>query len=176
MKILFSYLLICLLMLSCKNQKIGNEYLIRIVDTENDRYGYTNFNGDTVVPLGKYSICFTDTFKTYAIVSFPEKGSGFVCIDRDENIKYQVFSFDNGPDYISDGFFRIIENNKIGYADFMTGEIVIEPQFSCAFPFKDGVAKVTNSCEEKAVGEYSEWISDDWFYIDKSGKKVEKEK
>ena len=58
--------------------------------------------GEIIIPLGKYAICFTDTFRTYAIVLKSHKG--FVAIDRQENILYEVFPFDNGPDYTSEDF------------------------------------------------------------------------
>ena len=62
---------------------------------------------------------------------------------------HKVFRFDNGPDYTSDGLFRILVENKIGYADSATGKIVINPQFECAWPFEHGVAKVSVDCECK---------------------------
>jgi len=148
----------------------NNDYLISFVDTVKDEYGYKNQNGDIVIPLGKYSICFTDTFRTYAIVL--KSHSGFIAIDRKENKLYEVFPFDNGPDYISNGLFRILKDKKIGYADSTNGKIIISPQFDCAYPFKNGLAKVSNNCRTKLDGEYHIWLSDNWYYIDKTGKKI----
>ncbi len=146
------------------------DILISFVDTVKDEYGYKNLNGDTIIPLGKYSICFTDTFKTYAIVAIPHKG--FVAIDRQENILYNVFPFDNVPDYVSDGLFRILIDGKIGYADSATGKIIIKPQFECAWQFENGIAKVSMDCKTQSDGEHSTWLSEKWFYIDKTGKTV----
>jgi hypothetical protein len=150
----------------------NKDYLVRIDDSIKDEYGYRNLNGDTVIPLGKYALCFTDTFKTFAFVIKPYVG--MVAIDRQEKVLYQAFSYDNGPDLISDGLFRIIENSKIGFADALTGKVIIKPQFDCAWPFKNGVAKVSLECTKVPVGEYTTWVSDNWYYIDKSGKKVNK--
>ena len=83
-----------------------------------------------------------------------------------------MFPFDNGPDYAADGLFRIMTNNKIGYADEATGKVIIKPQFDCAFPFENGVAKVGLNCTTHSDGEHSYWTSDNWFYIDKKGKKA----
>lgn len=113
-------------------------------------------------------MCFTDTFNTYAIVLKPS--IGFVAIDRKENVLYTVYSVDNGPDYISEGLFRIIENDLIGYADSATGNILIKPQFKCAFPFEGGKAKVSNECVTKTEGEHAIWESSAWVFIDKKGK------
>jgi hypothetical protein len=150
------------------------DYLLSFVDTVKDEYGYKNLRGEIVIPLGKYAICYTDTFRTYAIVL--KSKYGFVTIDRNEKILYQVYPFDNGPDYTSDGYFRIIENNKIGFADSATGKIIIKPQFDCAFPFEKNIAKVSNNCKTQADGEHEMWLSDNWYYIDKKGNKVNKQK
>jgi len=147
-----------------------NEYLIRFADTFTDECGYKNQAGDTVVPLGKYAICFTDTFRTYAIVLKPS--AGFVAIDRNGKMLYEVFPFDNGPDMPSEGLFRIVENAKIGFADSATGRVVIAPQFECAWPFEHGVAKVSMECTEQSDGEHKTWLSNSWYYIDKTGRRV----
>lgn len=159
---------------SCGPIVKNNDFLVSFTDTITNEYGYKNVNGDTIIPLGKYAMCFTDTFKTYAIVV--KLNIRFVAIDRQENDLYEVFSFDNGPDYPSESLFRIVENNKIGYADSLSGKVVIKPQFDCAWPFENGVAQVSNDCKTLTDGEHSSWVSEHWFYIDKTGKKVEKPK
>ncbi|MCK9450490.1 MAG: WG repeat-containing protein [Bacteroidales bacterium] len=159
---------------SCGPVIKNKDYLLSFTDTTTDEYGYKNTDGEIIIPLGKYSNCFTDTFKTYAIVTKPS--SGFLAIDRQENLLFEVFPFDNGPDEPSDGLFRIILNHKIGYADSASGKVVIPPQFDCAWPFENGVAAVSINCKTISEGEHSIWLSDDWLYIDKTGKKVEKPK
>lgn len=94
-----------------------------------------------------------------------------------KNIKFPAFQIDNGDDYVSEGFYRIVdENGRIGYAD-EDGNTVIYPRFAFGFPFENGKAKVTDIGYEKDVpdsnGEYHYWESDKWYYIDKSGKKIE---
>jgi hypothetical protein len=155
---------------SCTHTRPHDDYLLSFTDESTDQYGYRDRKGVTVIPLGKYTMCFTDTFRTYAIVLKPN--SGFVAIDRQENVLYEVFPFDNGPDYVEDGVFRIIENNKIGFADARTGKVVILPQFDCAFPFENSRAKVSNDCFSRMNGEHEIWESEKWFYIDKTGKTI----
>ena len=137
--------------------------LIRVADSAADTYGYKNEAGKIVIPMGKYPVCITDTFRNYAIVLV--SGKGFVAIDRQYHVLYKVFIFDNGPDYESDGLFRIKTNGKIGYVDAAKGKIVIRPQFACAWPFENGVAKVALQCQTRSEGEHFAWISDEWFYI-----------
>lgn len=159
-------------LISCAHTRPYDDYLLSFTDESTDEYGYHDPKGVTVIPPGKYTMCFTDTFRTYAVVLKPN--SGFVAIDRQENVLYTVFPFDNGPDYVVEGLFRIIENNKIGFADARTGKVVIPPQFDCAFPFENGTAKVSNDCSSRMNGEHKIWESEKWFYINKTGKTVNK--
>ena len=160
-------------MTSCGQRIQNNDYLVLFEDTLTNKNGYKNIKGDIVIPTGKYVRCFTDTFRIYAFVV---KSGGFVAIDRQENVLYKVFSFDNGPDEASEGLFRIMENNKIGFADSLTGKVIIKPQFNCAYPFENGIAMVSIDCKSQSDGEHSTWVSDNWYYIDKTGRKVEKPK
>lgn len=164
-------LLVALLGLTnCQQSNKSNSDLIVFIDTANDEYGYKDIDGNIVIKPGKYGICFTDTFRDYAIVL--KSNFGFVGIDRQEKVLYEVFPFDNGPDYVSERLFRIKANHKIGYADSATGKIIIKPQFNCAFPFENGVAKVSNDCITQSDGEHTTWLSGNWFFIDKKGNKV----
>jgi hypothetical protein len=135
-----------------------------------DEFGYLNQRGDTVFQIGRFSHSFSDTILTYGIVV--DSGS-LIGINKLGQRIYEVYAFDNGPDYISDGMFRIVQDGKIGYAD-STGRIVIEPQFECASPFSDGFAEVTFDCVLVTDGDHKTSDSNSWFYIDKSGKKAER--
>lgn len=113
--------------------------------------------------------------ETNAAASAPlmmeQTGEGkWVIMDSQKTTLYDVFIYDNGPDYESEGLIRVVKNGKIGYADAKTYAIVIEPQFDCAFPFENGKAKVSNLCQTVKAGEYSVWESDAWQYVDKQGK------
>ncbi len=134
------------------------------------QYAYVDSKGKTVIPFGKYNMCFTDTFKKYAIVLKPK--IGFVAIDRHEKVLYTIFPFDNGPDYTSEGLFRILKDGKIGYVDSASFAIKIQPRYGCAFPFKNGVAKVSDDCKTIPDKEHTVWISNKWFYINKAGIRV----
>lgn len=113
-------------------------------------------------------------------VTAPEKPSGplekhqldngkWVIRDSRKKVLYDIWPFDNGPDYPSEGLFRIVKNGKIGYADEKTFAIVIPPRFDCAFPFENGKAKVSNQCKIVRDGEHSTWESGHWQYVDKKG-------
>ncbi|MCX6170294.1 MAG: hypothetical protein NTX65_13185 [Ignavibacteriales bacterium] len=192
MKILLSMLVIFIL-ISCKGTEprvnkaqgyfnvdsIHTDYLFSFSEDSESPYGtssgYRNLKGEIIIPIGKYNHCFTDTFKNFAFV-FDDKltHSKVVAIDRNENILFDVYMFDNGPDELANGLFRIIRNGKIGYAD-KNGIIVIEPKFECADKFEHDKASVALKCrlvKDESDPEHSRMESDSWFYIDKKGNKV----
>jgi hypothetical protein len=138
-------------------------------DSKTSLYAYFNEKGQKV--LGDYFAAYTDTLNDFAIVADP----GFVLIDRNGKHIYNIFAFDNGPDYTSEGIYRIIKDGKIGYVDSLTSKVLIAPQFSCAFPFESGKAKVSFNCTEVLEfpgDEHSTWQSNKWFYVDRRGKTI----
>lgn len=135
--------------------------------------GYVNAKGDTIIPVGTYDYCFLDTVTTYAIVA--TKGSkGFepFAVDQHGNRLFEVYWYDNGPDYLSEGLFRVKRKDKIGYAD-ARGQLVIPVQFECATPFRGGKAKVSLKCKEQPSGGHIQMVSEEWFFIDPAGKRIE---
>ena len=114
-QIKFKFLVLSIILLASTfvfSQEVEKDYLIKIYQGEYDEVGvpsgYINLKGDTVIALGKYFYCYTDTLKKFAIVL--KKGDGCIAIDRNENKLFEVFWYDNGPDYISEGLFRIKNN------------------------------------------------------------------
>jgi hypothetical protein len=149
-----------------------NSCLTLAENEDTNECGYVSSRGDTVIAFGKYDHCFTTKFCEFAIVV--DKKKGIVGINRKEEILFNVFVFDNGPDPLSNGLFRIVKNGKIGYAD-NKGKIIIAPEYDCAEPFSNGVARVGNGCKTKTDGEHSMWAGGKWFTINKQGKMVKKE-
>jgi len=142
-------------------------------DGPGDDFCYINQHGDTIVPFGQFAYAFSDTITTYGVVAEASgAGSNLVGINQKGQRLYEVYRFDNGPDYLQEGRFRMIRNGKIGYAD-ASGKIVIEPRFACADPFSGGKARVADDCELVADGDHTLVQSEHWFYIDTEGRKIE---
>ncbi len=156
---------------SCFTEK--QDYLVKIQKNQPDpvgyQEGYINASGDTVAPLGKYAFCLSDTVRTLGFVI--KQGGGCAAIDPTGKELFDVFWYDNGPDPVSEGLFRIQEGGKIGFADEQ-GRIVIAPQFECASPFQDGKARVAYSCTLVPDGEHTIAESESWIFIDKKGNKI----
>ena len=146
------------------------DYLYRVIDTSEVimSCAYVNEERDTIIPFGEYELCYTDTIKT---IGFVLAQGGVLAIDKCNRFLFKVFIFDNGPDYIREGVFRIIGTNQlIGFAD-MNGKVVIPPQFEFVRPFKNGVAAFCmGSLQEE--GEYKIVAGGKWGLIDIDGKIV----
>ena len=140
---------------------------------------YLNERGDTIVPYGKYRYCQTDTIKELGFVyENKPKDARIICINNAGKELFYVFKYDNGPDYIQEGLFRIMnEDGLVGFADSL-GNVVIKPQFKFAYPFEHSKAKVTFSGENKVIpdskGEKHYRDNSDWYYINKNGKIINK--
>lgn len=163
-KVLAFVLLLSVTVLSSKAQQILTKF-----ESSTGECGYLDRNKDTAIHKGSYKMCFTDTVRYFATV-FTHKNR-LIAIDPSQKELFEVFWFDNGPDYLSEGLFRIIKNGMIGYAN-EKGEVVIRPRFKCAFPFKNNRAKVALECEQVSEGEHSRLTSNEWFFIDKDGNKI----
>ena len=99
---------------------------------------YKNSLGKTIVRSKKYTIAFSDSISSIGFVG-TRKGK-VVCIINHGKELFEVYNVDNGPDYVSDGLFRIVgKDDKVGFAD-TCGAVVIPPVFSYANPFLNGVS------------------------------------
>ena len=161
-------LIILLVFFVSLKAQTSSDYLL-VQFTELDGTFCLNSQGDTVIPPNKYANCFGDTIKTIGFVARWE--GGIWAINKQDSLLFEVFNYDNGPDLIYNGLFRIIKNGLIGYAN-MTGEIIIMPQFKCAWPFNEAKAKVSFNCKHIKLNEITLWESEEWFYIDKDGNKI----
>ena len=134
---------------------------------------YLNERGDTIVPYGKYRYCQTDTITEIGFVyeNKPKK-SRIVCINDAGKELFFVFKCDNGPDYLKEGLFRMMdEQGQIGFAD-SSGNVVIQPQFLYATPFANGHAYVTEHGGESNEREHTSWQSDEWKIINRNGNEL----
>ena len=152
--------------------------LIAVSTEEYPEYGadiaYINVKGDTLIPFGQYAYFGTDTIWHYANV-IPKSAEGElglpVGVDINGSVLFDIFLFDNGPDYFSEGLTRVKRSGKMGFAN-EKGEVVIPCIYDFAWPFENGYAKVTYEAEEVLDGDHVEIQSDSWFRVDKNGVKT----
>ena len=166
-KINFAVLLFSLLLFA-HYLPAQDSYWLKTCDSL-DNCGYMDQDGKIRIELGKYYPCYTDTLYNYAIVY--KEGCGLVAIDRNEKVLFNVWVVDNGPDYPSEGLFRIVKDGKIGFAN-TDGEIVIPPRFDAVYPFQDGTAAFCVGCnteKDELLPQYTVWSGGLWGFIDTAG-------
>jgi len=80
----------------------------------------------------------------------------------------RALTYDNGPDYFSEGLARTINDKKIGYFNEKL-KIKIKPEYDFGFPFKNGKAIVCNGCVRQKIAEHSTIVDGKWGIIDAIG-------
>lgn len=130
----------------------GGDYLIPFVEKRGstEYFGYETKDRKEVIKA-KYRIAETDKFYRMAIV-LTDDGQ-WIGIDRNDNIILYPFIYDNGPDYVCEGLFRYVENEKMGFAD-LNGNKIIPAEFDFVEPFQEGLA-------EYAYGGHKEFMHGD---------------
>lgn len=153
-----------ILFFGCKEQ---NDYLILDYDAAEGKHYYADLDGNIKMDLSSYEMVYTDTFRQYAFVL--EQSKCYV-INRKEEKLLQVYFFDNGPDYIYNGLFRIVKDGKVGFANKQM-EVVIEPKYEFVQHFESGLATFCVDCIKHSNLEY-EWYEGKWGCMDTKGKIV----
>jgi hypothetical protein len=110
------------------------DYLVSYTDSTSgeDLIGYKDKFGKIRIQA-QFPLVYTDTFYKMAIVL---QNREWVGIDQNQNTILKPFIFDNGPDYIEEGLFRFVENEKIGFAD-TDGRKVISAKYDFSTPFEN---------------------------------------
>jgi hypothetical protein len=172
--ICFYMILLLTLCKSSWSQK-QNDFLLSFSDSSSGEllYGYKTSQGKIVI-RAKYMYIQTDTL--YSMTMVLRDSIGWIGIDKNDSVLIVPFIFDNGPDYLEEGVFRFVENNKIGFSD-PNGNKVIPAQFDFVLPFKDGIAEYTlgGHREYEKGGEHWWWTGgyEDGF-INHSGARFKK--
>lgn len=142
---------------------------LHVYENRKGLFGFKDENGKVIIKA-QYNISYTNTLKHIAFVG-KYKDKYLICIDRKGNKLFNVFVYDNGPDYVQEGLFRITNNEGLmGFADTL-GNIIIAPQYKFANPFENGRAEVTFEGHKEMDGEHYYWAGGDWFFIENPLKK-----
>jgi hypothetical protein len=99
------------------------------------------------------------------------KNSFGVYYNRKGVLLLRPYAYDNGPDYLQEGLFRFVENNKVGFANRF-GVKQIQAQFDFAEPFTLGTSFFCNGCyfDLKKDPEHPPLVGGEYGFIDKNGK------
>ena len=136
--------------------------------------GFTNSKGEIVIPADKFGHVYQSRLDKITFVLFNGR-QGIYAINRKGEPLFEVVCIDNGPDYVKEGLFRIIENDKMGFAN-MDGEVVIKPQFDFVWPFQKCGYAIFKTGGKKVIydthNNYSTWKGGKWGIINKKGEIV----
>jgi hypothetical protein len=92
-----------------------------------------------------------------------------VVYNRRGELLFAPFFFDNGPDYVSEGLMRFVKNGKVGFANYESGEIIIEAKYDYAEIFNYGITSFCNGCVWNYKDEHSFVTGGKWGYLNKRG-------
>ncbi len=159
---LFIAIFTVVLLFACYGKEDNRLFVIE----KDGLYGYTNAKGDTVIDC-VYPLVYTDTITQIGFVA--DNTGKIKCINHKGKYLFDVFKYDNGPDYPSEGLFRIVDKEGlIGFADTI-GNLVIPPRYRFAYPFTNGKAKVTDTgkllIDSQDIDRHEYWQSDKWYFI-----------
>ncbi len=151
-------------------QKKTDNYLLAFTDSSSGKelWGFKTTTGQVIIKP-KYEVIGTDTMFSIAFVTL---NFNWVAINRQDSILLSPYIFDNGPDYIQEGLFRYVENNKIGFAN-KQGQKVIKATFDFVATFNSGLAAFNVGGQMKEIDEeHYLWSGGLWGFINKKGQIV----
>jgi hypothetical protein len=107
---------------------------------------------------------------TFTPYGFGGAASGdWLCRGSDGIARAHVFAFDNGPDYVSEGFRRYVADGKMGFVDAAC-HVVIPAAWDFVEPFDGGRARVCMACVKERDGEHWRMVGGRWSFIDRTGR------
>ncbi len=158
MKLIVNILTIALILCACTSQTKdgqGNKGDVCGYDriSDDNTWGYTNTNGDTVIPLGKYN--FLNPIDEHGMI-YAQKGDKYGYIDIKQEILVPFIYEDLGV--FSEGLAPAKLNGKYGYID-RRGEVIIPFQYeNQSYFYKCGLARVM--------------IKNKWGFINQKGDQI----
>jgi len=160
--------------------KAGSPFLRKISSSleaePSDPFSLVNEHNEIVVKEGDYQTYYSNDIVQKYFIVYNQRTKKLEAYNLRNELLYEVFSYDNGPDYPSEGLFRIIKNGKMGFADILTGEIIIEPIYDFVEPFKNGRAQVGLACNFRKDGEHLVSNCNQKFKINSKGVKLNSNK
>lgn len=157
-------------------QKANTNYLLAYRDSSSGQelLGFKTTLGQIKIKPKYRHVLGSDTLYDMAFVMTLD--SKWIAINKNDSVILIPYFFDNGPDYLEDGLFRFVENNKIGFAN-SKGQKIIPAQFDFASPFSEGLAAFSVGGKmENWDEEHSTWNGGRWGFINKKGQIVIKPK
>jgi hypothetical protein len=137
---------------------------------QGDFIGFKDAKGSIVLPA-RYTYTYSDTFSRKVAIVI-DSVDGPSVIDKTGKKVLSPFIYDNGPDYVVEDVFRVVDaNKKMGFSD-LDGNIVIPVKYDFVSEFKEGLACFGSGYTLKQEGEISMMKGGKWGFIDHKGDTV----
>lgn len=150
--------------INCKAQQ--NQTWFKTCDSVNTNLcGYATEDGTITISTGKYDFCYSNEFNTIAFVKLKSK---VWAINKQETLLFEIYCEKQQPDSPVDGIFRIVKNNKIGYAN-LEGEIIVPPKYDAGTAFINGMAFINVGCITNTEKNETFWKGGKWGAINLKG-------
>ena len=140
--------------------------------------GVKTYNGEIIIPA-EYSFEAVDTKKPISGRYFLMKSlkntkewpysEDFILFDRTGQVFAHPLLFDNGIDYLQEGYFRYVDSLKIGFIDTKFEKSILA-QFDFVTPFNEGVASFCNGCKAQKDKEIITIAGGFYGIVDNTGK------
>ncbi|PIE86305.1 MAG: hypothetical protein CSA05_01320 [Bacteroidia bacterium] len=166
MRILSFFILFLFSLIVVQAQESRNKSDL-IVFQDSAFWGFKNSSGKIVIEA-KYRMAFD--FSPDGIAAVIDS-SGWKFINKKGKNLLTPFTFDNGPDYFEEDVARCIEDDKIGFFN-RKGEIVIQPKYTFATSFHEGLSAFCVDCEIVRRLEHYSVKGGKWGYMNKKGEEV----
>ncbi len=128
------------------------------------KWGYRDVRGKVVL-AARYEIA--QAFSPAGMAAVVDE-AGWAYIDTAGRVLIRPLVVDNGPDDFAEELARFRREGKVGFFD-RRGKVVIEPRYSFALPFSEGLAAVCEGCTEQPDGEHTKLAGGRWGFIDRRG-------
>ena len=154
-----------LFIIGCSSAGKKNESANLTVFQAGTLYGYKNASDKIVIPAEYMR---AEAFQNQ--IAFVADRQKWMIIDtKGKIVPITPFLIEenNMPDAFNEGLARLEKDGKIGYYD-NTGKVVIAPQFTFAYPFEGGKAKVCTDCKKETKKNKTEYVGK-YFFIDTTG-------
>lgn len=145
--------------------RIEMEHVVFEAFEEDGKYGFRMQGGSFILIEPRYQ--FATDFTADGIAAVVDE-EGWAWIDRSSAVRARPHVVDNGPDYFSEGFTRIVQDGKYGFMN-ARGDVVIAPQFAYAEPFSGGYALVCGDCRISKAGKHTSMTGHKWGLINDVG-------
>lgn len=138
-----------------------------VFEGDDGSYGFTRGADGPVVLPAVYALA--QGFDAESRLAPVVADGRWALIDAAGRVVWRPYVYDNGPDYVSEGLTRYVDDaGLVGFLD-ARGLAIIPARFTWAAPFEGGSARFCEGCSAAADGEHTRMVGGRWGSVSPSG-------